>query len=160
MRWSQLASDKFMIVTGSAMRTRDMHWLQRIADGMLDGEPISNVLIHDVTDHFSCLGVFGPNSRTLLEGLTDESLKTGVCLPAASHPIPQAAAAAIQCHDPPLLFAYFHPCKTNARCNEQRCGEKSYMLTHFCRGLSVRYRQDCGALRSIGGCSCRVHPPD
>lgn len=66
-----------MVVSGSGMRTRDMHWLQRVADGSLGFEEVRDVLIHDVTDHFSCLGVFGPNSRKLLEELTEESLTTG-----------------------------------------------------------------------------------
>lgn len=74
---TQLASDLFMVVSGSAMRTRDLHWLKKVARGGVGGRTFDNVMLNDVTDHFSCLGVFGPNSRQLFEQLTDESFSNG-----------------------------------------------------------------------------------
>ena len=70
----RLASERFLIVTGSAQATRDMDWLARhIA-------PTENAQLGDVSALYVVLGLMGPKARELLarvspEDLSAESLK-------------------------------------------------------------------------------------
>jgi heterotetrameric sarcosine oxidase gamma subunit len=65
---TRLAEDSFMVVTAAATAGRDLDWLRRnIAAG-------SSLLIDDVTNSMAVLGIMGPNSRALLQPLTDADL--------------------------------------------------------------------------------------
>ena len=64
---TRLDHDDFFVVTSAASQTRDWAWLQRGCRGR-------DVHILDVTDDWSVLGVMGPNSRDLLQSLTDSDL--------------------------------------------------------------------------------------
>ncbi len=58
---ARLASDKFMVITGSAQVTRDADWISR---HMLQD---AHVTLTDVTGGWTVLSVMGPNSRALLQ---------------------------------------------------------------------------------------------
>lgn len=62
------AADAFSIISGSAQSVRDFNWITR---NLRSGERAELI---DVTSAFSIIGVMGPNSRTLLERLTDADL--------------------------------------------------------------------------------------
>ena len=64
---TRLDHDDFFVVTSAASQTRDWAWLQRGCRGR-------DVHILDVTDDWSVLGIMGPNSRDLLQSLTDSDL--------------------------------------------------------------------------------------
>ncbi len=58
---ARLASDKFLIITGSAQPMRDMDWIGRhIAED-------AHVTLTDVTSGWTVLSVMGPRSRALLQ---------------------------------------------------------------------------------------------
>ncbi len=61
--------DSFVLITGTAMGSRDGAWLRRQARaGNFD------VAISDVTGQYSCFALWGPRSRELLAGLTPADL--------------------------------------------------------------------------------------
>jgi heterotetrameric sarcosine oxidase gamma subunit len=64
----RLAEDQFYLVTGSAQPTRDMNWVNRHI------RPEEDAAITDVSHAFAVMGVMGPNSRKLLNELTDADL--------------------------------------------------------------------------------------
>ncbi len=64
----KLADERFMITTAAATATRDMHYLKSSLT------PDAKVQIEDITTQFGTLGVMGPNSRKLLQRLTDADL--------------------------------------------------------------------------------------
>jgi 4-methylaminobutanoate oxidase (formaldehyde-forming) len=65
---TRLAEDSYIVVTAAATAGRDLHWLKRqIA-------PDARVLVDDVTNSQAVLGLMGPNSRALLQPLTDADL--------------------------------------------------------------------------------------
>jgi 4-methylaminobutanoate oxidase (formaldehyde-forming) len=64
----RLSEDQFYLVTGSAQPTRDMNWVGRHI------LPEQDAAITDVSHAFAVLGVMGPNSRKLLNELTDADL--------------------------------------------------------------------------------------
>ncbi len=59
--------DDFLVVTAAAAGTRDWAWLRRACAG-------KDVAIKDVTGELSMLGLMGPNSRAVLQQLTDADL--------------------------------------------------------------------------------------
>ncbi|MGH1487793.1 MAG: GcvT family protein [Acidimicrobiales bacterium] len=59
--------EEFFVVTGATAGTRDTAWLRRAARGRA-------VTITDVTEQIAMLGLMGPNSRLVLEQLTDVDL--------------------------------------------------------------------------------------
>jgi len=63
---TQTGEHEFLIVTGTAFGTHDRGWLEKRAreDGF-DG-----IKFVDVTDSLACFGLWGPNSRLILESLT------------------------------------------------------------------------------------------
>ena len=62
------AEDRYLIVTGAASQVRDADWLSRhIPEG-------ADAALSDVTDDMAVLGVMGPKSRALLEGLCEADL--------------------------------------------------------------------------------------
>ncbi|HEX9702982.1 MAG TPA: FAD-dependent oxidoreductase [Rhodospirillales bacterium] len=65
---TRTADDAFLIVTGAASQVRDFYWLQ---DHIPAG---AEARLADVTDQLAVLGVMGPRSRDLLQGLTDAPL--------------------------------------------------------------------------------------
>jgi glycine cleavage system T protein len=65
---TRLAEDAYMVVTAAATAVRDLHWLKANISG--DAE----LAVDDVTNAYAVLGVMGPNSRALLQSLTDEDL--------------------------------------------------------------------------------------
>ena len=64
----RLAEDQFYLVTGSAQPTRDMNWVSRHIP------PEQDAAITDVSHAYAVMGVMGPNSRKLLNELTDADL--------------------------------------------------------------------------------------
>ena len=86
---TQLAEDKFLVAGASGARGRDVAWLSRVRKGWTPTTtttttvntttarpftPLPNALVADVTEHFACLGVFGPKACALLSGLTSTPL--------------------------------------------------------------------------------------
>jgi glycine cleavage system T protein len=65
---TRLADDAYMAVTAAATATRDLDWLKR------NLAPDARVLVDDVTGAYAVLGVMGPNSRALLQSLTNDDL--------------------------------------------------------------------------------------
>jgi len=63
---TRLGPDRFAITTGSAFGVHDTGWISRHLPG--DG----TVKIHDVTDAFACIGLWGPRARQILEAVTDD----------------------------------------------------------------------------------------
>jgi 4-methylaminobutanoate oxidase (formaldehyde-forming) len=66
---TRLAEDRFRIVTGTAFGQHDSAWIRSHAPE--DG----SVAVEDVTSRFSCLGLWGPAARDLLQPLTDADLR-------------------------------------------------------------------------------------
>jgi glycine cleavage system aminomethyltransferase T/glycine/D-amino acid oxidase-like deaminating enzyme len=64
----RLRKEVFYIVTGTAQAVHDMDWIRR---NVATGERVE---ITDVTESFGVLGVMGPNSRELLQSLSDSDL--------------------------------------------------------------------------------------
>jgi 4-methylaminobutanoate oxidase (formaldehyde-forming) len=61
---TRLAEDRFRIITGTAFGQHDLAWVRDHAPE--DG----SVLVEDVTSTYACVGLWGPRSRAILEGLT------------------------------------------------------------------------------------------
>ena len=59
----RLGDDRFRVVTGGAHGPADRKWF---ADHLVDGATLT-----DVTDEVSTIGLWGPNARDVLAGLTD-----------------------------------------------------------------------------------------
>ena len=64
---NRIGPERYAIVTSAASHTRDWAWLRRACRG-------HDVELEDVTDNYTVLGVMGPNSRALLQSLTDVDL--------------------------------------------------------------------------------------
>lgn len=64
----RLAEDQFYLISGSAQPTRDVNWVNRHIPADYDAS------ITDVSHAFAVMGVMGPNSRKLLNELTDADL--------------------------------------------------------------------------------------
>jgi 4-methylaminobutanoate oxidase (formaldehyde-forming) len=64
---TRLDENCFLVVTGFADQVTDLAWLRQHADGTV-------VSIADVTSGYGLLGVMGPRSRELLQGLSDTDL--------------------------------------------------------------------------------------
>ncbi|MEP7099603.1 MAG: FAD-dependent oxidoreductase [Burkholderiales bacterium] len=62
------ATDRFLIVTGSAQTTRDMNWIGRHID------PAEHAFLTDVSAMFSVLSVMGPKARELLARVSPDDL--------------------------------------------------------------------------------------
>jgi len=65
---TRLTDDAYMVITAAATALRDLHWLKRNIAGD------AKLTIDDVTNAYAVLGVMGPNSRSLLQSLTDVDL--------------------------------------------------------------------------------------
>jgi glycine cleavage system T protein len=67
----RLADDEFRIISGTAFVSNDIGRIQlHLPD---DG----SVTVEDQTDHLGCLGLWGPESRRVLESITDADLSNG-----------------------------------------------------------------------------------
>lgn len=62
----RLASEEFLIVTGTAQRVRDADWIRR------NTEPGTDAALQDVTEEFAVLALAGPNARALLSHVSDD----------------------------------------------------------------------------------------
>jgi 4-methylaminobutanoate oxidase (formaldehyde-forming) len=65
---TRLAEDRFRIVTGTAFGQHDLAWIRQHAP--VDG----TVTVSDVTSSYACLGLWGPNARTILSATTTGDL--------------------------------------------------------------------------------------
>ncbi|WP_069865699.1 GcvT family protein [Pseudomonas citronellolis] len=65
---TRLAEDAFLVVTGPTTQTRDLNWLRR------NTPADAAVVVTDVTSSMAVISVMGPNSRTLLQSLTEDDL--------------------------------------------------------------------------------------
>ena len=65
---TRLATDRFLIVTGTAFGRHDISWIEEHAPD--DG----SVTVRDITSSMACFGLWGPLARDILAGLTDDDL--------------------------------------------------------------------------------------
>ena len=64
----RLATDRFLIITGSAQAVRDFDWIRRNIPAD------AHAALTDVTSAYAVLGLMGPNSRKILSRLTASDL--------------------------------------------------------------------------------------
>lgn len=64
----RLADDHYRLIDGGDAGNRDFVWLKRISED----RHLNNLLIQDRTTDFGCVGVWGPNARTILQTLVDD----------------------------------------------------------------------------------------
>ena len=62
----RLDTDKYRVIDGADAGNRDYIWLKRMAE-----DRGWNVYIEDRSDHLSCLGLWGPNARKMLQAVAD-----------------------------------------------------------------------------------------
>jgi len=65
---TRLEADRYLLITGTAFGAHDLAWLR--GHDPADG----SIRIQDVTSAFACLGVWGPESRSILASLTTDDL--------------------------------------------------------------------------------------
>ena len=65
---SRLDHDDFLIVSGTMCLNRDMHWLKK------NMPKNANCVLFDATSSEGCLAVMGPNSRELIQSITDTDM--------------------------------------------------------------------------------------
>ena len=65
---TRTGAEEFLLVSSSATTVRDLDWLERHRPDGCDAT------VRDVTSAYAVLGVMGPRSRDLLQGLTDADL--------------------------------------------------------------------------------------
>jgi len=68
---TQIDVSTFFVVTGTSCLPHDIGWIRRHAAA------VSDVTIRDVTSGWTCFGVWGPNARDILGGLTPQALDSG-----------------------------------------------------------------------------------
>lgn len=67
---TQTDDNEFIIITGTAFATHDFGWLEKMRrEFNFDGVEITNI-----TRDLTCFGIMGPNSRAILQSLTDADL--------------------------------------------------------------------------------------
>jgi glycine cleavage system aminomethyltransferase T/glycine/D-amino acid oxidase-like deaminating enzyme len=64
---TRLDEDRYLLVTGTASGAHDLAWLRT-------NHRDERVEVRDVTSSLGCLGLWGPEARTILEELTDDDL--------------------------------------------------------------------------------------
>ena len=67
---TQTDDNEFMIITGTAFATHDFGWLEKMRREFNFDE----VEITNITHELTCFGIMGPNSRAILQSLTDDDL--------------------------------------------------------------------------------------
>lgn len=65
---TRLSEDRFRIVTGTAFGNHDLAWLR----SHLPAD--SSVTLEDVTSRYACFALWGPNSRKILQAVTDSDV--------------------------------------------------------------------------------------
>jgi glycine cleavage system aminomethyltransferase T/glycine/D-amino acid oxidase-like deaminating enzyme len=76
------ASDRFLIVTGTAFGNHDLGWIRkhlpaRAASGAAESpgaDDANDVRVRDVTSARACFGIWGPRAREILQALTKDDL--------------------------------------------------------------------------------------
>jgi len=63
----RLAADCFRVIDGADAGHRDSVWMRRMAE-----DRGLRVYVEDRTDHYGCLGVWGPNARRTLQAVADD----------------------------------------------------------------------------------------
>ncbi len=63
----RLAAERFRVIDGADAGNRDFVWMKRMAE-----DRGCNVYIEDRTDHYVCLGLWGPNARRTLQAVADK----------------------------------------------------------------------------------------
>lgn len=86
---TRLGADRFLILTGGAVGTRDLAWIRRRAPG--DG----TVRVADVTSAYCGIGLWGPRARTILAAVCADAL--------SNEAFPYFAARAITIATTPAL---------------------------------------------------------
>lgn len=66
---ARVGADAFRVISGAATRQKDLAWISRHAEDLG-----LNVSVFDATSAEAVLGIMGPRSRDLLQGLTDADL--------------------------------------------------------------------------------------
>ena len=67
---TQTGENEFLIVTGTAFAVHDFGWLEKMRREF----SFTGVEIENITRGLSCFGIMGPNSRAILQPLTDTDL--------------------------------------------------------------------------------------
>src|SRR5439155_13074589 len=67
---TRLATERFLIVTGTAVGNHDLGWIRKQLPA--DGDP--NVRVHDATSARACFGLWGPRARDIVQPLTKDDL--------------------------------------------------------------------------------------
>ena len=67
---NQISNDEFFIVTGTAFRTHDLGWLKKKARE----NNFDDIIFEDRTEELATFGIWGPNSREILQSLTTADL--------------------------------------------------------------------------------------
>jgi glycine cleavage system aminomethyltransferase T/glycine/D-amino acid oxidase-like deaminating enzyme len=65
---TRLAEDQFLIITGTAFGQHDSSWLR------LNMPQDGTVILEDVTSKYACIGLWGPEARNILAGVTAEDI--------------------------------------------------------------------------------------
>jgi 4-methylaminobutanoate oxidase (formaldehyde-forming) len=100
---TRLASDRFLIVTGTAFGNHDLGWIRKHlpaqeASGAVDSpgaDDLADVRVRDVTSARACFGIWGPKAREIVQPLTKDDL--------SSDAFPYLAAREITIGDVPVL---------------------------------------------------------
>ncbi|HUG29933.1 MAG TPA: FAD-dependent oxidoreductase [Candidatus Limnocylindria bacterium] len=100
---TRLASDRFLIVTGTAFGNHDLGWIRkhlpaREATGAVESpgaDDLADVRVRDVTSARACFGIWGPKARDILQPLTKDDLSHDA--------FPYLAAREITISDVPVL---------------------------------------------------------
>lgn len=68
---TRLDADRFLLVTGTAFANHDLGWIHKQQERLPEGGAVE---ARDITSAWTCLGLWGPASRSLLQPLTRTSL--------------------------------------------------------------------------------------
>jgi 4-methylaminobutanoate oxidase (formaldehyde-forming) len=68
---TRLASDRYLLITGTAFGAHDLGWILKQQAALPSGD---GCVARDVTSAFACYGLWGPAARALLQPLTRTSL--------------------------------------------------------------------------------------
>lgn len=68
---TRLAHDRFLLVTGTAFGNHDLGWIRKQQAALPEGDGCT---ARDVTSAWSCFGMWGPATRSVLQPLTRTSL--------------------------------------------------------------------------------------
>lgn len=88
---NRLAEDRYLIVSSAGCQPRDRAWIEAHID------PDKNVVVTDVTSAFSVLSIQGPQSRSLLQSLTDADLSNAAFPFASSQSIDLGFGRVLAC---------------------------------------------------------------